>query len=132
MSDCCELDVVISDDEIVIVDETSDLVVITDAEMLTILDSDVDVTVIDTPEYVVINDGLPGPPGPPGPSGSKFIYVQSTPTATWIVPHNLNGYVDVTILNAANTIVEADVVETDLNTATVMFSLPQSGIAIVS
>lgn len=45
-------------------------------------------------DYVLV----PGPPGPPGPSGSSYEHTQSTPAATWQIPHGLGRYPAVTIV----------------------------------
>ena len=74
--------------------------------------------------------GAPGPPGPPG--GAQFIFTQVTPSGSWVINHNLGSLVHVTVLNTAGTIVDADVVETSINTVTISFNTPQAGTAVIS
>lgn len=82
-------------------------------------------------QVVHVGGGV-GPQGPPGPAGgASFVFTQVAPSASWIVAHNLNSLVNVTVLNSSNVIVEADVVETNLNTTTISFSTPQTGSALI-
>lgn len=82
-------------------------------------------------QVVHVGGGV-GPAGPPGPAGgASFLFTQATPSASWVVVHNLNTLVNVTVLNSAQVIVETDVAETDLNTTTISFSTPQTGYALI-
>lgn len=78
--------------------------------------------------------GVPGPPGPPGPSGSDsyYLYTQSTPAGTWIISHDFGRYANVLLMDASRRVVDSDVVESDLNTVTVMFSVPFAGFAVLT
>src|ERR1700759_605840 len=99
-----------------------------------------DATIVVTepdPEVLIIagngGSGPTGPQGPPGPSGGvPVIHVQSTPSAAWVINHNLGTLVHVTILNNANTVVDAEVIESTVNTVVINFNTAQTGTAIVS
>lgn len=74
--------------------------------------------------------GATGPQGPPG--GASFVYTQATPAATWIITHNLNSLVQVTLLDSLNNVIDSDIVETSLNVCTIIFALPQTGSALIN
>lgn len=98
---------------------------------------DVVITLIDNPTVLVLQanggTGPVGPQGPPGtPGGFRFIYTQVSPAATWIITHGIGSLVNVTLLNSAGAVVDADIIETSLNVTTVMFSTPQTGTAIIT
>lgn len=106
-------------------------------EVIVIGPTEASITLVETDTVLIIQSnggsGPAGPQGPPGtPGGSAFIYTQVSPAATWIITHNLNSFVHVTIMNVGGTIVDTDVVETSLNTTTVTFSQPQAGTAVIS
>lgn len=73
-----------------------------------------------------------GPQGPPGPaSGSSYRHTQATPAGTWIIPHNLGALTGLSVYIAGE-LVHADVVwSLDLNTTTVTFPTPVSGVAVL-
>lgn len=54
--------------------------------------------------------GPAGPQGPPGPSGGvdavSFVWDQSTPSASWVITHNLGFFPNVTTVDSAGTEVE--------------------------
>lgn len=83
-----------------------------------------------TVEQAVQGGGLQGPPGPPGP-GASYVYTQVTPAATWIITHNLNSLVGVTLYDQFGALVDSDVAVTSQNVITVTFSGPQAGSAII-
>jgi len=57
--------------------------------------------------------------------------MQSVPSATWTINHNLNGHPTVVVLDSANTQCEGNISYTDDNTMVVTFSAAFSGIAYV-
>lgn len=81
-------------------------------------------------------EGPEGPEGPRGPAGADgtgqpYIHDQDVAAATWSIGHNFGRRVSVTILNDEDEIVFADVVETDLNTTTIIFPTPFAGMAVI-
>ena len=77
--------------------------------------------------------GPMGPQGVPGAAGGTVVSLdQSTPASTWIINHNLNRPVFVTVLNSAGEQVFADVDQSDPNTVSIIFATPVSGKAVVS
>lgn len=88
--------------------------------------------------------GDPGPQGPPGPKGDKgdpgpqgppgqtVAYPIPTPSAVWIVQHNLGHLPHVTVLNSAGELVLTEVSHTDTNQLSVTFSEPVSGTVLLT
>lgn len=89
--------------------------------------------------------GPPGPPGPSGPEGSpgekgdpgaeivfRFVHQQVLPEAIWTIPHNLDGYPTLNVVDTAGSLVEGDVTYVDSNTITVSFSGAFAGFAYLS
>lgn len=103
-----------------------------------LLESDTQETTVVVEQSVIIlqTDGGTGPAGAQGPAGapggSVFIYTQASPSASWIVTHNLNRFVSVTLLNAGGVVVEADIVETSPTVTTIAFSQPATGTALIT
>jgi hypothetical protein len=60
-------------------------------------------------EVLVGVAGPPGPPGPPGPSSGGFVFVQSTPSVTWVIDYDPALVLNVTVEDTAGTQVEGDV-----------------------
>lgn len=80
----------------------------------------------------VAASGPQGPPGPRGPAGGETLtFEQLTPAATWIIQHNL-GRAPLIDLYIAGELAEADVIASDANTTTIIFSQPHAGIAVYS
>lgn len=77
----------------------------------------------------------PGPQGPAGPSGaaggSVFEFVQSTPSATWVINHNVGRKVSVTLYDDDGNVVQSDIEHGSINQATVTWSQPTTGSALV-
>lgn len=73
---------------------------------------------------------ITGPPGPPGSGGGgTFVHTQSTPSASWVVNHNLNSVVSVQL------IINGKVEYTDIdhgspNQSTLTFPSPETGTAV--
>lgn len=42
-------------------------------------------------------------------SGFEFIFVQSTPSAIWVIEHNMNCHPVATVIDSGNSQVEGDV-----------------------
>lgn len=77
--------------------------------------------------------GIQGPQGVPGAAGGSVVESdQNTPAATWIITHNLNRPVFVTVLDSSGSQVFTDVDQSDPNTVSITFATPTSGKAVVS
>lgn len=81
----------------------------------------------------------PGPQGPPGPQGSAgaaggsvFEHTQSVPSSSWVLDHNLNRKVHVSIFSDSGELVFADVDHGSANQATVTFFTPTTGSVVIS
>lgn len=80
--------------------------------------------------------GPEGPPGPPGPAPSGIPGVElsfgfATPAVTWVLPHNLDGSVNVEVFDQNNETLDVNVEYPDPNTAVVYFYYPTAGTARV-
>jgi hypothetical protein len=83
----------------------------------------------------------PGPQGPAGTSGTSasdvvelvsHMHIQTTPSTTWTVNHNLNFYPNVTVFDSAGTQVEGSETHVNATTLTIAFSSAISGKAHLS
>jgi hypothetical protein len=63
--------------------------------------------------------------------GTRLVKVQSTPSTTWVINHNLGYYPNIQTLEADGREFIGDVVHIDLNTAQVSFTRAKSGLAVV-
>ena len=72
-----------------------------------------------------------GVQGPAGGTSPPFRHLQSTPSDTWIVNHNLGWQPQDTILSAGSVEVAAEVIHASINQCSVHFNTPQSGVAIM-
>ena len=71
-----------------------------------------------------------GPQGPTGPAGGDpYIHTQSSPSASWIIIHNLGRIAHTVVLNSSNEELLADIVHSSINQLTVTFASPQTGAA---
>lgn len=76
--------------------------------------------------------GSTGPKGDTGASGGGGnLFTQSSPAATWIIVHNLGRPVLAQVYVAGEGVI-TDLVDSDANTLTVVFSSPQSGQVVYS
>lgn len=82
--------------------------------------------------------GTTGPPGPPGPQGAPgtatsqaYVHVQSTPSVTWVIEHNLDIVPNVTVVDSSDRQVEGDVAYS-MGQVVVTFSAAFSGRAYLS
>lgn len=77
--------------------------------------------------------GDPGIQGPSGPAGGSYLeYVQASPSASWIVTHNLNKIPTVTLISDDNKMIIPDVDFTSANSLTLMFPAPTTGKVVLS
>lgn len=68
--------------------------------------------------------------------GDSYEHVQSTPSASWVVVHNLGMYpvadIYIDYEGEKHKILPLSVEYTDLNTCTITFSIPRTGLATVA
>lgn len=76
--------------------------------------------------------GDPGIAGPPGPPGVSFTYPQSTPSAVWVINHNLGKYVSVEVLDQLGKELVCDVQHLSINQVSITHLTPLAGYVIVS
>lgn len=93
-------------------------------------------TVTVTPEEKIVNVASSGPPGPQGPigpaGGDVFVYDRNgTPAQQWVITHNLNRLVHVTVVLDSGEEVTTDVDQFSLNALNITFGIPTSGKALV-
>lgn len=83
-----------------------------------------------SPETVlkVATIGPAGPAGPAGAGGGNYTHVQSAPSTTWTVVHNL-GYFPggVSVVDSAGTKVYGDITHSNSNQLVINFSAGFSG-----
>lgn len=58
---------------------------------------------------------------------SNFVYTQSSPSAVWVVNHNLNKFCSVTVVDSANNVVFGEVLYNSVNQVTLTFAGAFSG-----
>ena len=91
----------------------------------------------------VVELGTSGPQGAQGPQGEKgdqgdpgptlaYTHTQNTPSAVWVITHNLGIYPNITIEEFGGSILEAELAYDNSNQVTVTFSALVSGYAHVS
>lgn len=80
----------------------------------------------------------PGPQGPSGEQGlpgaaggSAFVFTQSVASATWVINHNIGRKVAVVLFDAEGNVVQSDIEHGSINQATVTWSSPTLGSALV-
>lgn len=80
----------------------------------------------------------PGPQGPPGPQGtpgaaggSVYIHTQSVASATWVINHNVGRKVAITLYDDGGNVVQSDIEHGTVNQATVTWSSPTTGSALI-
>lgn len=72
----------------------------------------------------------PGRAGAPGPAGSFYTHIQSAPGATWIIVHGLHRRPVVSVvLDGDPHVIYADISYPDLDTVSIEFPEPCTGIA---
>lgn len=96
---------------------------------------EVELKVTDSPDVIVLpTTGIPGPPGPPGPSGpeTSWEFDQLTASYHWVIPHNLNSYPSVTVVDTGGTEILPNVVYVNNNLIELYFANPTSGKAYLN
>lgn len=91
------------------------------------------VHVIET-ETGVVEVGIAGPQGVPGVPGGGFQYVhtQSTPASVWVIPHNLVGFPNITVIDSSGNQHEPEVTYDSNLQVTLTFTSAFSGVAYLS
>ncbi len=69
-----------------------------------------------------------------GTSSFRYVYVQTLPSSTWVIVHNLNGYPNVTVVDDTPSVsqIEGDVTYPDANHVIVSFASAVAGKAFLS
>lgn len=81
-----------------------------------------------TPAPAVLVVPVPGLRGPTGPAGTGgFVYVQSSPAATWTITHGLGRHPVGVLITVGTSQVDTDVEFPDLNTVVLTFAQPTTG-----
>lgn len=81
----------------------------------------------------VANVGPAGPAGPAGVGGGNYTHIQSTPSTTWTVVHNLGYHPGgVSVIDSAGTKVYGDITHSSVNQLVINFSAGFSGKAYLS
>lgn len=62
----------------------------------------------------------------------NYVFIQSTPSATWNITHNLGKFPSVSVVDSANTVVYGDIDYIDNNSLTVTFSAAFGGKAYMN
>lgn len=129
--------------EVIEVDETTDAVIVID---------DPDEVVVVNEYPLVVETATPGPQGATGPEGPQgdigpegpagpqgvpgggfnYVHDQGTPSATWVIVHNLGGFPNVTVVDSAGTEVVGNVVYDSATQVTVTFTNAFGGKAYLS
>ena len=65
-------------------------------------------------------------------SDKQFKHTQSISSDNWIINHGMNKCPSVTVIDSGGTIVEGDIIFTDTNVLTIVFSAPFTGIAYLN
>lgn len=83
---------------------------------------------------LTIGQGPAGPgAGGPGGSGDKtYVHPQSIAAAQWVVPHNLDKFPSVTVIDSAGDECDGNIVYNDSNSLTLVFSAAFAGVAYLN
>ena len=76
-------------------------------------------------------DVLVGPRGPAG-NASTFTWEQTVPLSVWTIPHNLNRYPAITVVDTQGNVVLADMQYVDANIVQVFTDAPFAGKAYLN
>jgi hypothetical protein len=105
----------------------SELTVIQRNEILTVVKSENDLILQSPgPQGPRGIQGLPGAAG-----GSAFIHEQTIASASWVINHNIGRLVAVILFDDDGNVVQSDVEHGTINQATVTWSSPTTGSALV-
>lgn len=62
----------------------------------------------------------------------KYVHSQNTPSTQWNITHNLNFFPNVTVLDNANRIIEADIQYLNTNSVRIVMNVALSGVAYLT
>lgn len=62
----------------------------------------------------------------------SYVHVQGIASSVWIIPHNMNKYPSVSVVDSGGSIVEGDVTYNDINNLTITFTAPFGGRAYLN
>ena len=81
--------------------------------------------VVKSPKVVMIRSGSSG-------GDKNFVFVQGTPSNTWVIAHGLSKYPSVSVMDSAGTEVEGDVHYDSVNQVTIQFNAAFGGTATLN
>ena len=64
-------------------------------------------------------------------SNSRYVHNQTTASDTWIIQHDLNRIVSVSIYNTDNAEIQSEILVIDKNKVIVKFTAPFAGTAVI-
>jgi hypothetical protein len=62
----------------------------------------------------------------------NFVFVQGTPSTTWVIQHNLGKFPSITVIDSADTVVVGEYTYTNINKVTLTFSAGFAGKAYLN
>ena len=99
-----------------------------------VVNQEVRVMAIEQPNLIVLGES--GPQGPKGEPGEtqvvSYVFIQSTPSASWTINHGLEFIPNITVVDTAGSVVEGDYSYPDENTILATFSGEFAGKAYLS
>lgn len=91
------------------------------------------IAAVPLPDGTAVAVPVPGPAGPPGTgTGSGFEHIQSSPAATWTIPHGFGRFPFSLLVLVGGQMVIPDAEFPDGNTAVLTFAAPTAGRAELS
>lgn len=115
----------------------SEITVVLEVSEVAVIKQDFDLDLVQLVQSVgLTSPGPQGPRGPAGPAGaaggSVYEHVQSAPSSVWVITHNLGRKVHVSLFGDEGEVILSDVEHGSVNQATVTWSSPTTGSAVVS
>lgn len=62
----------------------------------------------------------------------KYVHTQNSPSSQWNIPHNLNFFPNVTVLDNENRVIESDVQYLNTNSVRIVMNVALSGVAYLT
>ena len=62
----------------------------------------------------------------------RYVHNQNITSASWLVPHSLNKFPSVTVIDSAGSVVIGEIEYIDMNNVTITFSAAFSGVAYLN
>jgi hypothetical protein len=113
----------------------SDMVVITESSVSVVEIEPGGVDLLDSGETTVIEVGIHGErgeQGEPGPAGGTLKWDQLTPSATWVIVHNLGFFPNITVEDSGGNEHEPNLTYDSINQVTLGFNSAFGGVAYLS